>query len=155
MAGLVREKWIGASGARHRPNGDGRFSTAGQVIKHIFSAEKRYVDRLSNHPLTDPASIPDNDPEALFSFGRQSRSDFRHFLATYPADHLDLPEEHKIAGHSIVVTPRKMAVHTPLHEIRHWAQLASLFRVNGFPVEFHDFLFRPVLGDPKEAAASS
>jgi len=28
-------------------NGDGRFNTVGDVVKHIFSAEKRYVDRLS------------------------------------------------------------------------------------------------------------
>jgi uncharacterized damage-inducible protein DinB len=137
------------------PNSDGRFSTAGQVIKHVFSAEKRYVDRLSNRPLADPASISDNDPEALFAFGRQSRSDFRHFLATFPADRLDISEEHKIAGHSITLTPRKIIVHVLLHEIRHWAQLATLIRLNGFPVEFHDFLFSPVLGEQRGSAVGS
>ena len=30
------------------PNGDGRFQSVGDVIRHIFSAEKRYIDRLSN-----------------------------------------------------------------------------------------------------------
>jgi hypothetical protein len=43
------------------PNGDGRFTTIGDLVKHIFFAEKRYVDRLSNRPLTDPASIPSDD----------------------------------------------------------------------------------------------
>ena len=29
------------------PHGDGRFQTVGDLIRHIFSAEKRYVERLS------------------------------------------------------------------------------------------------------------
>jgi len=29
------------------PHGDGRFESIGDVIRHIFSAEKRYIDRLS------------------------------------------------------------------------------------------------------------
>jgi uncharacterized damage-inducible protein DinB len=37
------------------PNGDGRFQSVGDVIRHIFSSEKRYIDRLSNRPLTDTA----------------------------------------------------------------------------------------------------
>lgn len=44
------------------------------------------------------------------------------------------------------VTPRKLLVHVLMHEIRHWAQVGTLFRLNGMPMEFHDFLFSPVLG---------
>ena len=33
-----------------------------------------------------------------------------------------------------------------MHEIRHWAQIATLFRVNGLANGFQDFLFSPVLG---------
>jgi hypothetical protein len=33
-----------------------------------------------------------------------------------------------------------------MHEIRHWAQIATLMRLNGHPVEWHDFLMSPVLG---------
>jgi hypothetical protein len=32
------------------------------------------------------------------------------------------------------------------HEIRHWAQIATLFRLSGLKVEMRDFLFSPVLG---------
>jgi len=31
------------------PNGDGRFEVIGDLIRHIFSAEKRYVERLLIH----------------------------------------------------------------------------------------------------------
>jgi uncharacterized damage-inducible protein DinB len=44
------------------------------------------------------------------------------------------------------VTPRKIIIHTLLHEVRHWAQISTLLRQNGFKIEFHDFLFSPVLG---------
>ena len=33
------------------PHGDGRFGTVGELVRHIFSAEKRYVDRLSGRPF--------------------------------------------------------------------------------------------------------
>ena len=39
-------------------HGDGRFKSVGDLVKHIFSAEKRYVERLYGRPLTDPATIP-------------------------------------------------------------------------------------------------
>ena len=38
------------------------------------------------------------------------------------------------------------APHILLHEIRHWAQIATLLRVSGLTGEFHDFLFSPIMG---------
>jgi hypothetical protein len=54
------------------------------VIRHIFSAEKRYIGRLSNRPLADTSSIPNNSIEALFQFGRQSRADLKALVESYP-----------------------------------------------------------------------
>jgi uncharacterized damage-inducible protein DinB len=127
------------------PHGDGRFERVGDVVKHIFSAEKRYVERLFGKPLTDAASIP-SDIEGLFQFGQQSRMAFKHLLETFSAEEWDVPREFKILTFTINVTPKKIALHVLMHEIRHWAQLATLFRLNGFKVELHDFLFSPVLG---------
>jgi uncharacterized damage-inducible protein DinB len=67
------------------PNGDGRFGTVGELVKHIFSAEKRYVDRLSERPITDTASVPSDNIEALFRFGQQSRRALKEFVETFPA----------------------------------------------------------------------
>lgn len=135
------------------PHGDGRFQTIGDLVKHIFSAEKRYVDRLSNRPLTDPASIPNNGIEPLFQFGRQSRTDLIHYVNTLPAQEWDVPQTFTLMNNSLTVTPRKIVLHVLLHEVRHWAQIATLFRLNGLTVEFHDFLFSPVLGGTFERAA--
>jgi uncharacterized damage-inducible protein DinB len=55
------------------PHGDGRFATVGELMKHMFSAEKRYIDRLSGRSLTDTSSIPNDNIETIFQFGQQSR----------------------------------------------------------------------------------
>ena len=151
-----REKWHAFLG-QHKdalqcsagPNGDGRFTTIADLVKHIFSAEQRYVDRLSNRPLTDPASIPSTDLEGLFAFGRQSRKRLREFIESFPPAKWDVAEEHTILNHKVRLTPRKIVVHVVLHEIRHWAQIATLLRLSGTKPEFQDFLGSPVFGDPR------
>ena len=72
------------------PNGD-RFETVGDLVKHIFSAEKRYVERLSARPMTDTSSVPSDNIEALFQFGRESRNSLREFIGSFPADKWDVP----------------------------------------------------------------
>lgn len=131
------------------PHGDGRFQSVGDLVRHIFGAEKRYIERLSGRPvaqLTDPASIPNNNVEALFQFGQQSRAGLKEFVETFPVQQWDVPAEHKILNYLVTVSPKKIVVHVLMHEIRHWAQIATLFRLNGLTPEFHDFLGSPVLG---------
>ena len=128
------------------PHGDGRFARIGDVIKHIFTAEKRYVERLWSQPLTDAATVPSDDIELLFQFSQQGRKEFKHLLEPFPAQEWDTQREFKILTYVANVTPRKIAVHVLMHEIRHWAQIATIFRLNGLKAEFSDFLFSPVLG---------
>jgi uncharacterized damage-inducible protein DinB len=128
------------------PHGDGRFQNVGDVVRHIFSAETRYVERLLNRPLTDTSSVANNNVEALFRFGRQSREGLKEFVNAFPAQDWDKPQEFSLMNNSLTATPRKIIVHTLLHEIRHWAQIGTLLRLNGLTGEFHDFLFSPALG---------
>ena len=128
------------------PHGDGRFGVVGELVRHIFSAEKRYVERLAGMPLTDQASIPADNVEALFHFGQQSRTSLREFIATFPAREWEVPQEFTILNNVVRVTPRKIVIHVVLHEIRHWAQIATLLRLQGLKGKFHDFLGSPVLG---------
>jgi uncharacterized damage-inducible protein DinB len=128
------------------PHGDGRFETIGDLVRHIFSAEKRYIERLSNRPLTDAASVANNKVEALFDFGRQSRKDLKEFIAAFPAADWDLPQDFTLMNKALRITARKTVAHVLMHEIRHWAQIATLLRLQGLAVELHDLLFSPVLG---------
>jgi uncharacterized damage-inducible protein DinB len=128
------------------PQGDGRFQTVGDLVWHIFSAEKRYIDRLSNRPITDAASIPNNSVEALFQFGGRSRADLKEYVETLPSHEWDVQHEFILMNNLLRATPRKIIVHILMHKIRHWAQIGTLFRLNGLTGEFHDFLFSPVWG---------
>ncbi len=128
------------------PHGDGRFDTVGQLMRHIFSAEKRYVERLAGRPLTDTGAVPIDKIEALFQFSQQSRNELRELVATFPAEQWDAPQDFKIMNSPLRATPRKIVVHILMHEVRHWAQIATCFRLNGMVGQFHDFLFSPVLG---------
>jgi len=143
--------WFGQHGASPLkisagPHGDGRFTAVGELVRHIFSAEKRYVERLSGRSLTDPASIPADNVDALFQFGQQSRTGLREFIATFPVRDWDVPQDFTILNNFLRATPRKIVIHILMHEIRHWAQIATLLRLQGLTDEFHDFLFSPVLG---------
>lgn len=128
------------------PNGDGRFSTVGDIIKHLFSAEARYIDRLCDRALTDPASIPNGDSEALFQFGAQTRSALTKYKGALPAADWDTFREFDFFNGVLRATPKKIVTHVLLHEIRHWAQIATLLRLHGLKDELHDFIFTPVLG---------
>jgi uncharacterized damage-inducible protein DinB len=46
----------------------------------------------------------------------------------------------------VKATPKKIVIHILMHEIRHWAQITTLFRLSGLTGELHDFLASPVMG---------
>jgi len=152
-------EWLGQRGdgvlaTSAGPHGDGRFQTVGDLVRHIFSAEKRYIDRLSNRPLTDTAAIPSGSVEPLFQFGSQSRTDLKEFVEKLPAEDWDVLQDFNFMNNFMKATPRKIVVHVLMHEIRHWAQIGTLYRLNGLTGEFHDFLFSPVLGGEFKRVAS-
>lgn len=126
------------------PHADARFQTVGDLIRHIFTAETRYVERLLRQPLTEQSSIPSDTAGTLFDFAEQSRAKLRAYAMDAPE--WDLPVTLRILTFEVTATPRKFIVHALLHEIRHWAQIATLLRLAGHPCEAHDFIASPVMG---------
>jgi uncharacterized damage-inducible protein DinB len=141
----MRQHEAGVLGIGAGPGGDGRFEKVADLIKHIFSAEKRYVERLSKRPLTDPDTIPSGSAEALFQFGDESRRELQECIRALSPEAGDTPEEFQIMNRPFTATPRKIVAHVLMHEIRHWAQIATLLRLSGYKVDFQDFLFAPVM----------
>ena len=150
----LRSKGDQVLGIGAGPNGDGRFESVGDLVKHIFSAEKRYVERLKGQPLTDPASIPSDSIEALFQFGEKSRKGLRELVSSWPSEQWNTPMDLKILTYSISATPKKIVTHVLMHEIRDWAQIGTLLRLQGLVGEFHDFLFSPAMAVGKREVAS-
>jgi uncharacterized damage-inducible protein DinB len=128
------------------PHGDGRFTTVGDLVKHIFGAETRYVQRLTGQPLSDMNDVPSSDVGALFDVGDKGRRELKRFIDDLPQQQWDTPRELKIMSFLVTASPKKIVMHTLMHEIRHWAQLATICRMNGVAGEFHDFLASPIWG---------
>ena len=127
-------------------HGDGRFQTVGEVVRHIFSGERRYFERLTDRALSDPSTIRTDDIDALFEFGRQCRKEFREYIKTLPNQDWDAPKQFSFMNMTMKLTPRKIIFQVLLHETRHWAQIATMLRLQGFASDSQDFLFSPVLG---------
>jgi uncharacterized damage-inducible protein DinB len=130
------------------PHGDGRFPTVGALIRHVFSAELRYVERIADLPLTDTTSVALEDPTALFRLGEAGRIRLVQLLDDLPTAAWDVPRDFSLLGATARITPRKILLHVLTHEIRHWAQVATLIRVHGWRLPDQDLLFSPVFGDP-------
>jgi len=96
--------------------------------------------------MTDTAIIPADNIEALFELGQESRRELREFIEALPVEDWDSPREFRLMNSFLTATPKKIVTHVLLHEVRHWAQIATLLRLNGVKADFHDFLFSPVMG---------
>lgn len=122
------------------PHNTGRIRTVGELVRHIFSAEKRYVQRSLRVPLTDTSAIPADDVEALFAFGAESRRALRELLASFPDAEWDAPREMTFDGRTRIVTSRTMILQAVTHEMRHWAQVATFLRQAGYAPGSHDLI---------------
>ena len=129
-------------------HGDGRFTTVGGLIRHIFSSELRYAERIAGVPLTDTSVVAIDDPTALFLLATVGRASFMGVIETLSATEWTEPFEFPLLNATVRATPRKVVLHVLTHEIRHWAQVATLLRLQGWVGERQDLLFSPVLGDP-------
>lgn len=139
-----RSAWLAPTGT----NASEKLATIASVVRHIFTAELRYVERLRGEPVTDPESIAMEDVGALFAFGERSRAAVRSHLTSPKAIDWDTPVEMSILGKRVSMSPRKTLIHAVTHEIRHWAQIATMLRFAGHRGPPLDFLFSPVCGDP-------
>jgi uncharacterized damage-inducible protein DinB len=142
--GWFREQGPPALAVDLGPNNTGRIRNVGELVRHIFSAEQRYVERSLQTPLTDSSPMPADDVEALFAFGVESRRALRELLATFPAAEWDAPRQMSIGTHTLTVTSRTMILQAITHELRHWAQVATFLRQAGYPPGSHDLIADPL-----------
>jgi uncharacterized damage-inducible protein DinB len=126
----------------------GGTSNVREFVCHIWGVELRWGQRLAGLPVTPKESFPVGPLDALFDLHLQADAIFRSLMAA--------PEESWKQTHVLDlswVTPeqrsmsrRKVALHALFHSQRHWAQLATLTRVAGYPTGFRgDLLFSSAL----------
>jgi hypothetical protein len=119
-----------------------------EFVRHIWTAELRWAQRLANLPVIATEDVPAGPLDVLFDLHRAAVEVFRTLLElppqsweeTYVLDLKSIPPEAR------KLSRRKVAVHALLHSQRHWAQLSTLTRVAGFPSSFRgDCLFSSAL----------
>jgi len=118
-----------------------------EVVLHIVAVQMRYAERLLNLPITEYDELGSKSATELFTLAHKSAEDLRSFaVAANDADWdgtLTFPT--RTAG-TLTASRRKIFVHALLHGVRHWAQLATFLRQQGFKQDWpHDFIFSGVI----------
>ena len=118
-----------------------------EVVLHIAAVQMRYVERLLNLPITEYEALGSKSADALFALAHKSFEDFRSFaVAANDPDwdgQLTFPTR---TGGTLTASRRKIFIHAMLHGVRHWAQLSTYLRQQGYKQDWpHDFIFSNVL----------
>lgn len=124
----------------------GRLPTVGKLIDHIFFAERRILQRLTDAPLSQSTGLTGNNAPPLFDYGASVRRELEQYVADLDVDVADEIRSFEIGERRLTMTARKLLFHVLIHEIRHWAQITLAVRLAGFePPGEHDLLFSPSL----------
>lgn len=110
-------------------------STVLDLIRHIVAVEVRHSQRLTGQPVSAPDQIP-AELAALEKLHQETIARFRTLLADPDYDWSAQLEFQSLTAGILRASRRKLLAHTLLHNIRHWAQLATLTRNAGFPAPF-------------------
>ncbi len=126
---------------------DGRFATVSALLDHIFLVEVRHTRRLQRLELPGHTGVATGDIDGLFGYADRGRSGVHDYIATLTPQDAATPREVVVqSGGSFSMTPRKLLFHMTLHEVRHWAQIASAVRMAGFaPPGDHDLFYSKAL----------
>lgn len=128
------------------PFASGRMATIGGVVHHIFGVELRYTQRLRDEPVKEWDEFTETTIEQVFELGDDARSQLVDFLTSSPEKELEKIRTFKTFTAGVVtVSKRKIASNILLHGIRHWGQVATTLRQNGFADQWpHDLLLSDV-----------
>jgi uncharacterized damage-inducible protein DinB len=128
------------------PFATGRMATIGGVVMHIFAVELRYAQRLLDQEVTPWEGFPQTSIEDVFELGDNARAQLVDFLTSAPESELDrvLTFQTLTAG-TVTASKHKIASNIFLHGIRHWGQIATVLRQQGFSDQWsHDMLLSSV-----------
>ena len=142
------EAWFAENpDAMSLPYADGRLATVRGVVHHIIVVERRHSERLLGRPVSGYEDVPAEPNAALFAAGREARALLEEFFAgAAEADLARVLEFDTLSAGRQRASARKLAAHTVVHGVRHWAQLAAHLRAAGRPTGWqHDLLMSPAL----------
>ena len=112
-------------------------------LKHIFAVELRHSQRLSGKEVVAYDAIPVGSLDDLFAVHGQAVENLKLFLAQANDTALDeVIELQTVSAGTLHASRRKLFVHVMLHSLRHWAQMSTHLREQGYKADWpKDFLF--------------
>jgi len=113
---------------------------------HIFAVELRYAQRLLDQEVTSWEDFRQTSIDDVFELGNHARSQLVQFLTSARESELDRVLTFQTLTAGIVTASKyKIASNIFLHDIRHWGQIATVLRQNGFADQWsHDMLLSNV-----------
>jgi uncharacterized damage-inducible protein DinB len=119
-----------------------------EFVCHIWGVELVWGQRISGGPVMDRKEVPTGSLDKLFELHLKAVQIYRAMLDD-PAQNWDETQTLKtpwLPPEGLTVSRRKLTAFALFHSQRHWAQLATLIRVAGFPSGFKgDLLFSSAL----------
>jgi len=122
-------------------------ATVGGVVNHIFAVELRYTQRLRDESVSEWHDlVVHTSLEDVFALGDNARASLVEFLTNAPQEELDRKLTFRtLTAGEVTASKHKIASNIFLHGIRHWGQIATVLRQNGFAVQWpHDALLSSV-----------
>jgi uncharacterized damage-inducible protein DinB len=136
--------------------------TVRELVVHIVIVQMRYAERLLNMPVTEFEALiaqltgakpgeekpgKEQVAERIFALGRKSLEDLRSFaIAANDPDWDGLLTFPTRSAGKFTASRRKIFIHALLHGVRHWAQLSTHLRQQGYKQDWmHDFIASQVI----------
>ncbi len=117
-------------------------STVADTLHHIVAAELRYASRLASIPEPDYSAFPQDSANALYNTHTRAFEIIREQLADPNYDWSTELTFNTLTAGRLRATREIILLHLTLHSIRHYAQLATLVRQQGYKPDWPmDFLF--------------
>ena len=121
-------------------------ATVGGVVLHIFAVELRYTQRLLGQEVTGWEDFTQTSIDDVFELGDNARAQLVQFLTRRPMKSWTsvLTFQTLTAG-TVTASKHKIASNIFLHDIRHWGQIATVLRQNGYADQWpHDLLLSAI-----------
>lgn len=116
--------------------------TVADTLQHIFAVELRYAQSLAGLPESSYEEVPKNSIDSLLTAHTLAFDLIRSLLAQPGYDWSTELTFDTITLGRLRASRETILLHLTLHSIRHYAQLATLVRQNGFKTNWPmDYLF--------------
>lgn len=134
-------------GALDLPSDIAGTKTVRDLLVHIIAVQARYAERLLNQPIREYDAFLSKSADELFADAHKSAEDLRSFaVAANDPDWDGLLRFPTRSAGELTASRRKIFIHALLHGVRHWAQLATYLRQQGYKQDWpHDFIFSNVI----------